>query len=196
MLDSIPNLEELTAKLKCHPSIPCVNISEEDIVRDWYRLPAELPQGWSNDWPFFRMIDEFYPYPHDMSRLDSIFKICYNIQYPIKGVMYMDMRSDDPIHDDAFIFQDSNKDYFVWGFYQEKTLGHEDYLRGYKIPRGTLPEEFVRNFHFYKKDVEDIHPLTDSEARYGKARKEQFMLARIRGRVKPCACYPWDVKEW
>jgi hypothetical protein len=152
MLDSIPNLHELAAKLKCHPSIPCcVNISEEDIVRDWYRLPADiLPQGWSNDCPFFRMIVEFYPHPHDMGRLDSIFKICYNIQYPIKGVMYMDMRSDDPIHDDASTFQDSNKDYFVWGFYQEKTLGHEDYLRRYKIPRGTLPEEFVRNFHLYK----------------------------------------------
>jgi hypothetical protein len=91
--------------------------------------------------------------------------------------MYMDIRSDDPIHDDAFIFQDTNKDYFVWGLYQEKTLGHEDYLRRYKIPRGTLPEELVRNFHLYKKDMEDIHPLPDSEVRYEKARNEQFMLA-------------------
>jgi hypothetical protein len=122
----------------------------------------------------------------------------YDIQYPIKGVMYTDsdLRSDDPIYDDAFIFQDANEDYFVWGFYQEGTLEHENYMRRYKIPRGTLPEEFVRNFHLYKKEMEDVHLLPDFEARYEKDRNEQSMLARIRGRVKPCACYPGDVKEW
>jgi hypothetical protein len=192
-------LNELAAKLKCHPSIPCgVDISEEDIVRDWYHSPANtlLPQGWSNDWPFFCMIVRFYPHPHDMCPLDMTFKVCYDIQYPIKGVMYMDMRSNDPIYNDTFIFQDAKEDYFVWGFYQDKTLKYEDYIRRYKIPRGILPEEFVRNFHLYKKDMEDIHPLPDSEARYEKAWNEQCMLARIRGIVKPCACYPSDVKEW
>jgi hypothetical protein len=198
MLNSIPNLDELAAKLKCHPSIPCgVKISEEDIVGDWYRLPTDtLPQGWFNDWSFFEMIVEFYPDPHDTSPLDTTFKIGYDIQYPIKGVMYTDMRSDDPIYDDAFIFQDANEDYFVWGFYQERTIEDPNYMRRYKIPRGTLPEEFVRNFHLYKEEMEDIHPLPDFEARYEKTRNEQFMLARIRGRVKPCACYPGDAKEW
>jgi hypothetical protein len=39
-------------------------------------------------------------------------------------------------------------------------------------------------------------PPPDSVARYKKVVDEQFMLARIRGRVKPCACYSGVVKEW
>jgi hypothetical protein len=105
------------------------------------------------------MIVEFYPDGfHDMSRLDIAFQTCYNIQYPIKGVVYKDTRSSDPIYCDTFIFEDDNKDYFAWGSYQERTVGHKDYVKRYKIPQGTLSEEFVRNFHLYKKDLEDIDP--------------------------------------
>ena len=93
-----------------------------------------------------------------------------------------------------FIFQDVKEDYSIWGFYEDKTLKYEDYIRRYKIPQGTLPKEFVRNFHLYKKDMEDIHPLPDFKARYEKAWNEQCMLARIQGIVKPCACYLSDVK--
>ena len=139
---------------------------------------------WSNDWPNFEMIVEFYN--DDYHDMDIAFQTFYSIQYPIKGIMYKDTRSSD-----TFIFQDANKDYFVWGFYQERTVEHEDYVRRYKIPQGTLPEEFVGNFHLYK-DMEDIDPPPDSVARYRKVVDEQFMLARIRGRVKPCACYSAD----
>ena len=55
-----------------------------------------------------------------------------------------------------------------------------------KVPRGTPPEEFVRDFRCNKEDMEEVRRRP--KFKYKKVKKEQKMLAKIRGKIMPCAC--------
>jgi len=61
---------------------------------------------------------------------------------------------------------------------------------------GVTSPELVRNFHC-NQDMEEIHCLPDFMTRCEwEKHEEQQMLAKIRGRVKPCACGPPTVLQY
>jgi len=182
----------------------------EELDKLWCHLPTRiLPEDWSCNWLEFQRLPRFlpltiYPTSYSVGTLDIELSSLWGLSYPIKGVMYNTMQwldPDDPLMDhsspprydhplhERMVIQDALGDYY---YHYEFSQGGGEFAAKFRAPRGTHPEDFVKNY--FKGGVRGVD-MDEVPTKWGKRvgiiDTKQRQLGNHWGRVQAesrCAC--------
>jgi hypothetical protein len=184
-----------------------------------------LPPDWSCDWTNYKDSFDFMPNRHiegnrlstrhlmsvtenvsslliaerviwddmyDMGEVDFTLMANYGVALRVRGVMYCIKKQDteDEVH--MIILQDALGDYYLYS--EDVHLG-TFFVAKFRVPRGTAPEIFAKDYFkgaVKGVDMDEVHPGEDYDSpKCQEFRDEQEELGRLRIKAQSqsvCAC--------